>query len=158
MPIFGAFVIAPANQEIATVGFAHLAMTVVVGGWCNERFTKCPSPPWDNPKFSGFRRAINDRSYGLAEIGNYTKNCPPAFAGGQSAYSGNFVSFPYSARARYRKVTEWARLQMPSTPKVPSPMPLVTSFSTAQLMAASYHRPASTSAKSLEAVASGFSR
>ena len=64
----------------------------------------------------------------------------------------------YFARARYIKVTAWARLQGLLIPKVPSPMPLVTPFSTAQLMGASYHMPATTSVKSLVAVAAGWSR
>ena len=39
------------------------------------------------------------------------------------------------ARVRYRKVTTWARLQTVLMPKVPSPMPLVMLFSTAQATA-----------------------
>lgn len=39
------------------------------------------------------------------------------------------------ARVRYRKVTTWARLQTAAMPKVPSPMPSVMSFSTAQATA-----------------------
>ena len=69
-----------------------------------------------------------------------------------------FCILHYLARARYRKVTAWARLQLPLMPKVPSPMPLVTPFSTAQLMGASYHMPATTSVKSLPVVAAGWSR
>ena len=54
-----------------------------------------------------------------------------------------------STSARYRKVTMWARLQAMSMPKRLSLMPLVTPFSTAQLMGASYHMPDTTSLKLL---------
>ena len=60
-----------------------------------------------------------------------------------------------STSARYRKVTMWARLQAMSMPKRLSVMPLVTPFSTAQLMASSYHMPDTTSLKLLAVAEAG---
>ncbi len=47
------------------------------------------------------------------------------------------IQLVYSPMARYRKVTTWPLVQVPSGTKVDSVMPLVTPFSTAQATAVS---------------------
>ena len=64
----------------------------------------------------------------------------------------------YFSRARNRKVTAWARLQLSLTPKVSAVLPLVTPVSTAHLMAPSYQAPAVTSEKVLSTSDAGSSR
>lgn len=54
---------------------------------------------------------------------------------------GILICLYYLAKALYRNVTTWARLQMLSTPKMVALIPLVTPFSTAQRTGVSYQAP-----------------